>query len=207
MKRYIKLVIVAALIFIFSLITRELLHDELIFFDTSVHDFVSDFESPLLTEIFKFISFLSSAPFLAILSILLFFIFKNKKYGLLSLVNLIFVALLNQFLKFIFSRPRPFEWMLTEESGYSFPSGHAMVSSAFYGMLIYLIWQTKINKKYKIILTIILSILIFLIGFSRIYLGVHYTSDVIAGFAISLGYLIIATSIITYYLKCKRETA
>ena len=205
MKKYIKWFLLAFLIFVFVLVTRKLLYNDLTTFDTTIYNFIISFKCDFLTEFFKFISFLSSATFLAVLSILLFFIFKNKKYGLLSFLNLVLVALVNQILKLIFSRPRPFEWMLTEESGYSFPSGHAMVSSAFYGMLIYLIWQTKIAKKYKIILTVFLSILIFLIGLSRIYLGVHYTSDVIAGFALSLSYLIIVTSLISYYLKNRKN--
>jgi len=108
-------------------------------------------------------------------------------------------------LKFIFVRPRPFEWMLIEETGYSFPSGHAMVSMAFYGMLVYLIWQTKISLNKKKIWTIVLSVLILLIGISRIYLGVHYVSDIIGGFTLSLSYLIIATSLVSYYLKHKKS--
>ncbi len=201
MKKYLKWFILAFLIFVFALITRELLHNELTSFDTFIHDFIISFKCPFLTSFFKFFSFLSSAAFLTVLSILLFFVFKNKKFPLLSLFNLILIVLINQIMKFIFSRPRPFEWMLTEESGFSFPSGHAMVSSAFYGLIIYLVWRTNIDKKYKIVLTIILSLLVFTIGLSRIYLGVHYASDVIAGFTISVSYLIITTSLISYYFK------
>lgn len=80
--------------------------------------------------------------------------------------------------------------------GYSFPSGHSMISAAFYGFLIYLIYKKVKNKKLKITLIIVLSILIVSIGISRIYLGVHYTSDVLAGFTVSVSYLIIYTSIV-----------
>ena len=203
-KRYLKFIILAVLVFIFAFVVHELFDDKLTGFDENVHSFIISFESSFLTETFKTITFLSSPIFLILLSILLFFIFKNKKYGLLSFCNLVFIVLLNQGLKLLFERPRPIEWMLIEESGYSFPSGHAMVSAAFYGILIYLIWQTNIDKKYKIIWTVILSILILLIGLSRIYLGVHYASDIIAGFTISLSYVIIATTLINFYLKHRK---
>ena len=162
-KRYWKFLILALSIFIFAIVTHKLLNQELTDgFDTHIHDFVISFETPILTFFFKFVTFLSSAPFLIILSFLLFFIFKNKKYGLLSLINLVAIVTVNQILKYAFSRPRPLEWMLIEESGFSFPSGHAMVSAAFYGMLIYLIWQTKVSKRQKKIWTIVLAILVFL---------------------------------------------
>ena len=93
-------------------------------------------------------------------------------------------------------RPRPIEFRIIDENGYSFPSGHSMVSAAFYGFLIYLIYKNIKNKYLKWGLITILSLLIIFIGISRIYLGVHYTSDVLAGFLISISYLIIFTSLI-----------
>lgn len=202
-KKYGKWFLVALLLFIFVFITHELLKDELKGFDTVIYNLIISIKSPFFTEIFKLITFFASPIFLITLSILLFLVFKNKKYGLLSMINLIIVVAVNQILKLIFSRPRPFEWMLIEESGYSFPSGHAMVSMGFYGMLIFLIWQTNIQKTKKKIWTTILTILIILIGISRIYLGVHYASDIIGGFVLTLSYLITATALVLYYLKYK----
>ena len=107
------------------------------------------------------------------------------------LSNLVIITILNQLFKFIFERPRPTEYRIITETGYSFPSGHSMVSMAFYGFIIYLIYK-KVNNKYiKWLVISILSLLIVSIGISRIYLGVHYTSDVLAGFLISISYLII----------------
>lgn len=203
LKKYGKWFLVALLLFIFVFITHELLKDELKGFDTVIYNLIISIKSPFFTEIFKLITFFASPIFLITLSILLFLVFKNKKYGLLSMINLIIVVAVNQILKLIFSRPRPFEWMLIEESGYSFPSGHAMVSMGFYGMLIFLIWQTNIQKTKKKIWTTILTILIILIGISRIYLGVHYASDIIGGFVLTLSYLITATALVLYYLKYK----
>lgn len=94
-------------------------------------------------------------------------------------------------LKFILQRPRPIEFKIINETGYSFPSGHSMISMAFYGYIIYLIYNNIKNKYLKTALISILSLLIVMIGISRIYLGVHYTSDVCAGFLVSISYLII----------------
>ena len=144
-----------------------------------------------LTPIFKIITWFGSATCIILLALILFFTIKNKKVGLLISTNLIIITTLNQALKIIVQRPRPTEYRIINEAGYSFPSGHSMVSMAFYGFLIYLIYKNIKNKYLKISLIVILSLLIVMIGISRIYLGVHYTSDVCAGFLVSLSYLII----------------
>ena len=200
MKNF-KWIILFLLLLTFSFIAYELSIDNLSGFDTSVYSFIIGFKCLFLTYFFRMVTFLSSSFVLIVISIFLFFIFKNKKYALLSLYNLIFIALANQGLKLLFSRERPEDLMMVNEAGFSFPSGHAMVSLAFYGMLIYLIWKTDIDKKYKKILTFVLSLLVLLIGISRIYLGVHFASDIVAGFTLSISYLIIVTSLINYYLE------
>ena len=113
--------------------------------------------------------------------------------------------LLNQALKFIIQRPRPTEFRIINESGYSFPSGHSMVSAAFYGFLIYLIYKNVKNKYLKWSLITLLSLVILTIGISRIYLGVHYTSDVIAGFLISISYLIIFIHFAKDFMKNEQK--
>ena len=157
---------------------------------------ISDFTTPIA----KFITNFGGAIFLIILTITLFILIKNKKIGLSIILNLIVITGLNQILKYILQRPRPTEYRLIEETGFSFPSGHSMVSMAFYGYLIYLICKYVKNKDLKWISIVLLSILICSIGISRIYLGVHYTSDVLGGFLISLSYLIVYTLIVNRYL-------
>lgn len=144
-----------------------------------------------ITPIVKIITWFGSATCLIPLTIILFILIKNKKTGWLIGINLIVITILNQMLKFLLQRPRPTDFRIIDESGYSFPSGHSMVSMAFYGFLIYLIYQNVKNKFLKIFLISILSLLIIMIGISRIYLGVHYTSDVCAGFLVSISYLIL----------------
>lgn len=148
---------------------------------------ITDFATPIA----KFITNFGGPIFLSTICIILFIIIKNKKIGLSIIMNIAIIAILNQVLKKILQRPRPTEFRIIEETGYSFPSGHSMVSMAFYGYLIYLIYKYIKNKYVKCIAIVLLSILICSIGISRIYLGVHYTSDVLGGFLISVSYLII----------------
>ena len=125
---------------------------------------------------------------------------KNKKIGVSIFSNLVIVTILNQLLKGILQRPRPTEYRIIEETGYSFPSGHSMISMAFYGYLIYLIYKYVKNKYIKWISIVVLSLLICTIGISRIYLGVHYTSDVLGGFLISISYLVIFISAVNKFI-------
>ena len=106
------------------------------------------------------------------------------------------IAIINIVLKNFFLRPRPNEFRLIEETGYSFPSGHAMASTAFYGLLIYIVHEKIKNKILGNTICIMLVLLILLISISRIYVGVHYTSDVIAGTCFSIAYLVLITRLI-----------
>lgn len=159
--------------------------------DTSVYSLITRMMSTNTTAVMIFISYLGSAITLITLSIAFIMLLKNKKNASYIVLNLTLVFLLNRILKVIVERPRPSILRLVVEDGYSFPSGHAMVSMGFYGFLIYLIWMNIKNKKVKYPLVIFLSLLILFIGISRIYLGVHYFTDVIGGFIIAIIYLVI----------------
>ena len=181
----------------FLALAEDVFHKEIMKGDIIGYKIISTFLiSDFTTPIAKFITNFGGAIFLIILTITLFILIKNKKIGLSIILNLIVITGLNQILKYILQRPRPTEYRLIEETGFSFPSGHSMVSMAFYGYLIYLIYKYVKNKDLKWISIVLLSILICSIGISRIYLGVHYTSDVLGGFLISLSYLIVYTLIV-----------
>ena len=154
-----------------------------------------------MTNVVKILTSLGSALVIIILTIVLFIAIKNKKIAISVVINLIVITILNNLLKIIFLRPRPDVNNLILESGYSFPSGHAMISMAVYGYLIYLIYYHMDNKAMRRLFIAILSILILLIGISRIYLGVHYASDVIGGFSLSIVYLIIYCSVTKKIVK------
>lgn len=169
---------------------KEIMNGDIIGYKLISTFLISDFVTPIA----KFITNFGGAIFLSIATVMLFLLIKNKKIGLSIISNIVIITVLNQLLKRILQRPRPTEFRLVEEKGYSFPSGHSMVSMAFYGYLIYLIYRYIKNKYVKWTLITILNILICLIGISRIYLGVHYTSDVLGGFLLSISYLVIYIS-------------
>ncbi len=187
-------------------ILEDVLEDEILTLDIYGYNIISQYLiSDFFTPIAKIITQLGGAIFLIILSLALIISLKNKRVSILILLNLIISTTLNQVLKFIIQRPRPTEFRIIDEKGYSFPSGHSMVSAAFYGFLIYLIYKNIKNKYLKWGLITLLSCIVILIGTSRIYLGVHYASDVIAGILISISYLIIFTHFSKEFMKNEQK--
>lgn len=175
---------------IFLVLVKFLLDDNLAAFDTAIYNVISAIKCPIVTSIMKFISFFAS-PLFCIISVVLFFlIIKNKDLGKLYTLNLVLAFILNTVIKLIFARERPIEINLIEEMGYSFPSAHAMISLCVYGFLSYILVKSKLPKNYKIIGVSLMVILTILIGISRIYLGVHFASDVLGGFACGMVFLV-----------------
>jgi undecaprenyl-diphosphatase len=205
-KEYIKKNLKWVVLFIclvgFLALTEDVFNKEIMQGDIIGYKIISTFLiSDFVTPIAKFITNFGGAIFLSIATIALLLLIKNKKIGLSIFSNIVIITILNQLLKRILRRPRPTEFRIVEETGYSFPSGHSMVSMAFYGYLIYLIYRYIKNKYIKWSLIVLLSILICLIGISRIYLGVHYTSDVLGGFLLSISYLVVYISLIKKILS------
>lgn len=178
-------------------ITEDVFSKEIMSLDKVGYQLISKYLiTDFITPIAKSVTRLGGAIVLITCTLCSIFFVKKKKIGVCISLNLLISTGLNIILKNLVQRPRPIEYRLIDETGYSFPSGHSMVSTAFYGFIIYLIYSKIKNKKIKWTLIILLSFLILTIGTSRIYLGVHYTSDVIAGFLISISYLVIYISIL-----------
>lgn len=179
---------------IFIIWTILVITNSLTLFDDKIYQFIISFQNDTLTNIMKVIT--SFANPLTIVSLclasLLSLIWKYKASIYLIIITII-STVFNFLTKNIVLRNRPNHLRLIEETGYSFPSGHAMGSIAFYGFIIFLLSKSKINKNLKIFLSVIIGLTIFLIGISRIYVGVHYPSDIIGGFL--LGYIILISSI------------
>ncbi len=186
----------AICLIIFVALLEDVFDNEIVNFDTTIFNAIKMIRYNYVTKIFKIITSFGSAFVLIMITVVSILILRNKKIGIMMVLNLAAIGCLNQVLKYIIQRPRPIENRLIEESGYSFPSGHSMASTAFYGLIIYFIVKYVKNKKIRNICCILLTLLVFLIGISRIYLGVHYASDVIAGFSLSIAYLIVFITII-----------
>ena len=172
--------------------------------DKNVHDFVIKFSSETMTKIMKVFTFLGSTPFIIGLCILIFIILmilKKKDYAFKCAGILVISTLLNNIVKVIIRRPRP-EYITVIENTFSYPSGHTMASVTLYGFLIYYLFKTKISKSYKILFSILLGIIPFVVAISRIYLGAHYFSDVFGATLLSLALL---TSIDLLYDKVKKN--
>ena len=181
---------------IFLAIAEDVFEQEIFEFDSVVYNFLVNNRNEALNNFFKIITQFGSALFLIIITILCIIFIRDKKYKILVPANLVTIAIINIVLKNFFLRPRPDELRLIEETGYSFPSGHAMASTAFYGLLIYIVHEKVENRILRNTICIMLGLLILLISISRIYVGVHYTSDVIAGTCFSIAYLILITRLI-----------
>ena len=157
--------------------------------DKSVYDFIISFRNNILDTYFKGITRLGDPTMIIILLCLCVVLIRGKNIFYLSLSTAL-SALFNQIIKHIVQRPRPDELRLIYQGGYSYPSGHSMISICFYGFLFYYVYKYVKNKYIKTILLLLLSIIIISIPISRIYVGVHYFSDVIGGLLLG-GFILI----------------
>ena len=169
--------------------------------DNEIYNMLTNMQTTAFTGTMIFISFFGSAFMLITLSIGLVFLIKEKKYSKLIIINMILSHITNSILKVLIRRPRPERIQIVHENGYSFPSGHSMAAFTYYGFIIYLINKNVKNKKIKYPIMIFLSLLILFIGISRIYLGVHYVTDVLGGFIFGFIYLVL---FIKYIYKNKK---
>lgn len=197
----IKWVIFVIAILIFSLLAYFVLKGKTGEFDSFIYKIVTFNKTDFISDFYKFITNFASGIMVGIISLVFLIIFKNKRYGGFIFLNVFNIFVLNFVLKLLFMRDRPYELMIIDEVGYSFPSGHAMAAFGFYGFIIYLLWHFNLAKSAKIIFSVLLGALIILIGVSRIYLGVHYASDVLAGYMVSLAYLILYITCVKKCLK------
>lgn len=190
--------VIVLILFIVSLIAFSImafrvfhLKDEQ--FDLLVFEKVSAFINGTNTAFMQFITFLGSSYFLipvnALLAIYFLFIRKHKWYSIKVPVIALGGVLLMTLMKQFFNRPRPLTPVLEPVEGFSFPSGHSFMSAVTFGLLIFLVWENTATRLWKWLLMFCLAILILLIGFSRIYLRLHYFSDVMAGFSAGIIWL------------------
>lgn len=181
------IVLIGGAFFLFAEIADDVFEKEKFQIDQMASQFVSSIQSDTLDSIFGFITELGAVWLIAtgsiIVGIILLFYPSNRLWRVLYFaVTMIGISVLTSSLKELFERDRPNLIQEYDGTGYSFPSGHSTGPMVFYGFIIYLIIRSRFPLVAKWIVGIVLGLLIFLIGFSRIYLGVHYASDVIGGF-------------------------
>ena len=161
-----------------------------IFFDTALLQYIHSNTNPIAVSIMKSISFVGSGYFLVPIITLIFiytFIKKNYYISKILLASSLGCWILNYVLKILFNRTRPLDFFLVEQGGLSYPSGHSMVSMSMYLSFAYLISRNEIFKDKKKIVYAFALIDVLLMGASRIYLGVHWPTDIIGGFI--MGYV------------------
>lgn len=196
-KRYI-ISIISFLLFL--LITILMITNNIKVFDDNIYNFIFKYRNDLLDNVFKIITkFCNPLGVIIIVFILLIFLGKENIYRLILTVGL--TVSTNQLLKHTIRRIRPDHIRLINEKGFTYPSGHSMMSIALYGFLIYLVYTKIKNKLIKTVLIILLITLILGIGISRIYLGVHYPSDVIAGYFITLPITVLIICFLTDHFR------
>ncbi|MED4205141.1 phosphatase PAP2 family protein [Neobacillus mesonae] len=195
----ISVICVAGFAFISTLISDQ----QIIGFDRTIISVVQGMESPGLTTVMKIFTFIGSTKFVIILSVfLIFFLYKVLKHRLeliLFVMAIAGTAIINVLLKHFFHRVRPDFHRLIEVSGYSFPSGHAMSAFTVYVMISFLLWRHITNRAGRSILILFSILMILAIGISRIYLGVHYPSDIVGGYLASSVWVSMAIFFFQYY--------
>jgi len=178
----------------FFILTSKLSSSNLQFFDNSLSQLVYSLRTPLVTRFMVFSTNLGSSYtliFMALFTILLSYRHHRREAYLFILVILMGFVI-NFVLKNIIERPRPDISPLINESTYSFPSGHAMNSFVFYVTLSFYIYHFTRRKILSLIITLISLVTILLIGFSRVYLGIHYPSDILAGYTVGFWWFVTA---------------
>lgn len=196
-----KTIILFISLILFIFLTYNIFNNKIAFIDSYIEGIILSIRNDKLTDFMTIITNISSAYALIVITILLLILIKNKKIPILITFNLIFSFLTSQLIKIILRRDRPVDISLVNAVGFSYPSGHSMVSMAYFGFIAYLVYKYIDNTIVKVILIITLFISIIAIGFSRIYLGVHYFSDVLGGFLLSISYLMLFININKFNLS------
>lgn len=176
---------------VFAITAYLIMTKETLAFDTAIREYSYRIRNDGLTHIFKLLTYIGNWQTITILCFLSLLIKAvRKNFGLPLTATAIITTIVQKTLKAAFHRQRPDVALhLINQGGYSFPSGHSMTSVVFYGMLIFLCRRYIKNKRISNIITALLILLILLIGYSRVYLGVHYPTDIVGGWSIGISLL------------------
>ena len=192
-------IIIGILIILFCGLIVLIKMDKIAGFDTTIYNLVTFKMTDNMNTIYKVLTFFGSTLFIILLSVFFFFLFlimKKKNCSFIVAGVIIISTIVNNVVKIIIRRARPTVLALVTEKSFSFPSGHTMASVSLYGILLYLVLKSKLDKKLKVVFSTFLVLLPILVGISRIYLGAHFASDVIGAGIMSIILLLIETNVI-----------
>lgn len=197
------IVLVITLLSLFAFIVILLETGKIIRIENAVYMYISSYMNPIFTIIVKIITNLGGPVIIAIICLVLCGLHQTRmKYGIPVVITVFSSFILNTILKYIFARQRPSVLRLINETSYSFPSGHSMINASLYTIIILLLLKNADKKGKRIIASISLVILFIIIGLSRIYLGVHYFGDVIAGWILGV-FVAFVIYLVIKYLEIK----
>ena len=197
---------------VFIIIARMVFEGRLQNFDNRALAFIAGYVTNINTNVMEGFTFLGTHTFLIPANLLItawfLFIKKRQWYSIKVPAVALSSLLLMLILKLTFRRDRPLDPLLQAAKGFSFPSGHALMSVTFYGLLILIVWQNITKAWLRWTLSAFLILLIVAIGLSRVYLRVHYASDVLGGFTVGLVWLLLSLWILSRVEKYgKRNVA
>ncbi|XJS10735.1 phosphatase PAP2 family protein [Aerococcaceae bacterium WGS1372] len=206
-KHYINKALIAIIPFLILLIWSMVDVNSLQHLDNRITLASYDIRTEWLTPFFMTITLLGNPPVMVALTIILaLFVYLRHRQTLLSLWVVLMMAIgslgINPLVKNLIGRQRPDENLrLVAETTFSFPSGHAFASMSLFGALIIILLLSMKESKWRTLLITFIGLTIILIGFSRLYLGVHYFSDIIAGYSLGLAWLLVSYSFVQTHLR------
>lgn len=175
-------------------------------FDLPIIEFVQGLETPWLTVFLKAFTWIGSAygvvPITLLVCAILFYGINEKKRAIFFAFSIVSTIILNESLKLYFVRERPEIYRLMDSGGFSFPSGHTMMAVSLYGMIVYVTWHRLKQINQRMLVVTLATFIAFLIVISRIYVGVHFPSDIVGGIAASTCWI---TIIITAFHLLQRS--
>ena len=195
----------AAALVVFAVILACVLTGHAAGFDDPVREFFYSLRGPVMTHVAVFITMLANKYVIIGLCLLLLIVPQTRlTFGVPLSAGALGTMLLNTLIKHIVGRLRPDVLHLVVEEGYSFPSGHSITSMFFYGFAIWLVWRNVKNPTARNILTVLLAVPMLLIGPTRVYLGVHFPTDVLAAWCLAIAAIMLAIEIIRLFEKRRR---
>lgn len=206
MKKYFKFILAAVLVVVLVVVMVLIKNGNIVNFDNRAYNVVTSNTNTFLDNMYKVFTFLGSTLFIVGACIFILVFMKNKKMAGVIVGSVAISTVANNVIKLIFRRERPVVRRLVEEHSFSFPSGHTMAAVTLYGILIFFVMKSRLNKKARVAISVVLGLFPICVAVSRIYLGAHFASDVTGAAITSTALLLVETYFIEkYYDKIEKS--